>query len=184
MNTEHDNEQIARWLDGEPVELTETQRVLADAILEDHAVVGTHLDAVPSDDAVRQSQMAIQLTAAQQGNRNRFGRLVGAAAAIAAAACLVMLFSAPTNDPNTAGPGTGPIASNTSSDTDALLGAWDVSDDGFDVEMNLLAEALDQTQAEPIVAEDSSTQLDTRIDALEQDIDGFWDDDTSVSMTY
>jgi hypothetical protein len=183
MNTEQNNETLARWLDGEPVELTDAQRALADAILSDQAAVGTHLDAVPSADAVKQSQMAVQFAAAQQGNRNRFGRLVGAAAAIAAAACLVLLFSVPTNDPSTAGPVPGPVAS-TASDTDALLGAWDVSDDGFDVEMNLLAEALDETQAELIVAEDSPSQLDTRIDALEQDIDGFWDDDTSVSTTY
>ena len=183
MNTEQDNQTIARWLDGEPVELSDTQRALADAILEDHAVVGTHLDAIPSADAVKQSQIAVQFAAAQEGNRNRFRRVIGAAAAIGAAACLVLLLSAPANDPNTADPVSGPVAS-TASDTDALLNAWDVSDDGFDVEMNLLAEALDQTQAEPIVADDSPTQLDTRIDALEQEINGFWDDDTSVSMTY
>jgi hypothetical protein len=184
MNTEHDNEQIARWLDGEPVELTDAQRALADAMRDDQSAVGAYLNAAPSDDAVRQSQMAVQFASAQQGNRNRFRRFVGATAAIAAAACLVMLFAAPTNDPNTAGPVPGPVASNTTSDTDALLGAWDVSDDGFDVEMNLLAEALDQTQAELIVSEDSPSQLDTRIDTLEQQIDGFWEDDTSVSMTY
>ena len=182
MNTEQNNERLARWLDGESVELTETQRALADAILEDHAVVGTHLDAIPSADAVKQSQMAVQFAAAQQGNRNRLGRFIGAATIIGAAACLVMLLSVPTGTP-TPDSVPGPVA-DTTGDTDALLSAWDVSDDGFDVEMNLLAEALDQTQAESIVAEDSSTQLDTRIDALEQEIDGFWDDDTSVSMTY
>ena len=183
MNTEQDNEILARWLDGEPVELSDTQRALADAILEDHAVVGTHLDAIPSADAVKQSQIAVQFAAAQQGNRNRFRRVAGAAAAIAAAACFVLLLSAPANRPNTVDPVPGPVAS-TIGDTDALLGAWDVSDDGFDIEMNLLAEALDKTQAELIVAEDSPSQLDTRMDALEQEIDGFWDDDTSVSMTY
>jgi hypothetical protein len=184
MNTEHDNERVARWLDGEPVELTDAQRALAHAMRDDQAAVATHLDAAPSADAVKQSQTAVQFASAQQGNRNRFGRVVGAAAAIAAAACLVLLFSAPTSDPSTAGPVPGPVASNTASDTDALLSAWDVSDDGFDVEMNLLADQLNQTQAELIVAEDSPSQLDTRIDALEQQINGFWEDDTSVSMTY
>jgi hypothetical protein len=184
MNTEHDNEQIARWLDGDPVELTEAQRALADAMRDDQAAVGAYLNATPSADAVKQSQMAVQFASAQQGNRNRLGRFIGAAAAIAAAACLVMLLSAPTSDPLTPNSVPGQVASNTTSDVDALLSAWDVSDDGFDVEMNLLEEALDQTQAELIVSEDSPSQLDTRIDALEQQIDGFWEDDTSVSMTY
>jgi hypothetical protein len=182
MNTEQDNERVARWLDGEPVELTDAQRALAHAMRNDQATVGAHLDATPSADAVKQSQTAVQFASAQQGNRNRLGRFIGAATVIGAAACLVMLLSVPTDTP-TPDSVSGPVAS-TTGDTDALLSAWDVSDDGFDVEMNLLADQLNQTQAELIVSEDSPSQLDTRIDALEQQINGFWEDDTSVSMTY
>ena len=90
---ENDYEQVGRWLDGQPVDLTGRQRELVRQVLEDEAAVGAHLD-VTAPRAV--------LNRLRGRGRRRATRLagwIGAAAAVAAAIMLSVVLTHPASPP-------------------------------------------------------------------------------------
>jgi len=89
MLSDHDYEQVGRWLDGEPVALTPTQRELAQRVLADEAAMGPQLDVgVPA--AVLRRLAAPRVRPAPR--RARLPRWVGAAAAAAAILLAAILW--------------------------------------------------------------------------------------------
>lgn len=96
MTEQHDYDQVARWLEGEPVDLTDAQRDLVRQVLADEAAVGAQLDVcVPSGALARLANAA----AIRRHHRLRIGRWVAAGTALAAAVLLGVVLLRPIISP-------------------------------------------------------------------------------------
>lgn len=91
--TNEDYELVARFLDGEPVELTPAQREIADAMATSEALVGAALDAAPPAGALHRVHSRIRAELAPRRSPRRWARWVPAAAAAAAAVFALALLT-------------------------------------------------------------------------------------------
>lgn len=90
MLSEKQYERVARWLDGEAVELTEAERRAGESIRREERAVKAWLATAPPTEAVRRAKARMTAELARPRSRvwRRAAMAVGAAAAIAAAVLL------------------------------------------------------------------------------------------------
>jgi hypothetical protein len=194
---ERDYELIARWLDGEPVELSDRQRRVADEIAGDERALGpTPKGRLP--DGVRRKAMApVRRALAWRAMTRKLVPLTAAAAVLVAVGLLWQagvgpgeqtpqtppIAQAPTDANGDAGRPDAPDAQDvTLADVDAALFGSGVGLAGReqDGELAELDESIDELQAELMaVTGEEYFPLDAGLDAIERTLDGFWNDDAT-----
>ena len=92
--TEEQFERVARWLDGEPVELSAAEREIADAIQRDERRMAAELDVSTPTAAMARARR--RATAALAGRRRRWWPAVAATAAAAAIVLVAISLRGPT----------------------------------------------------------------------------------------
>lgn len=166
-NDPHD-EKIARYLDGESVELTDEQRAQARELRAGEAELSGAL-AVPCPPEARRRALR-RMHAAVQASPRRSLRWVLWSGSVAAAAAVVLLavhlFWKPALP-------TGTVVEITHVPTDVLEQALESSTD-LDLELELLAGQIEQTQAESELATGTGGKIEAGIEDLQQDINRFW----------
>ncbi len=179
-------EQVARFLDGEDVSLDADTLALAEEIRGLEAAVAEHLEIAVPASAIRRAQRRLLAATAGPPRRSIRVRIVAVGATAAAVAAIILLIFGLLWEPvvPTGGrdDGNGRIAADSShSDqevdipTDVLLG-FTVSGNGFDLELDLIAEQLDEEESEITVGRES-VMLDAEILDLQEKIRVFWVND-------
>jgi len=162
-------ERVARWLDGESVELTEAERQLAAEIRAGEAALAGRLDVeLPSAALVRTAR---RMSAAAAGSgRSAWWAAVGAAAAVAAALVVAVIIHQPTEQ--SAGLNLAAVQQ-----TQVFVQSLDQS--AQDTQLDVLANQMDELDAEiqySLVILPGE-QMDRRLDEMEQSINDFWPTD-------
>ncbi len=178
-------EQVARFLDGEDVSLDADTLALAEEIRGLEAAVAEHLEIAVPASAIRRAQRRLLAATAGPPRRSIRVRIVAVGATAAAVAAIILLIFGLLWEPvvPTGGrdDGNGRIAAlphpgqDVDIPTDMLLG-FTVSGNGFDLELDLIAEQLDEEESEITVGRES-VMLDAEILDLQEKIRVFWVND-------
>jgi len=168
--TERQSERVARFLDGEAIELTDIERAAAEQFRRDEAALGSMLIAAAPGKAMARARR--RMLAATASGRRFFRRLAigagaAAAAAILIAAAAIWLRSSPGGAPEEL------------TDATELL-AEIYGESCPDVDLDLLAEELEYLEAEIVVSRPTGS-IEAELDDLERSVEIFWleDDDGS-----
>ena len=178
-------EQVARFLDGEDVSLDADTLALAEEIRGLEAAVAEHLEIAVPASAIRRAQRRLLAATAGPPRRSIRVRIVAVGGTAAAVAAIILLTFSLLWEPvvPTGGrvDGNGRIAAlphieqDVDIPTDVLLG-FTVSGNGFDLELDLIAEQLDEEESEITVGRES-VMLDAEILDLQEKIRVFWVND-------
>ncbi|HET6430359.1 MAG TPA: hypothetical protein VFJ30_18235 [Phycisphaerae bacterium] len=175
MAPTHDNyEQVARFLDGEPVSLTPPQRALAEEIAAAERSLGAKLDADLPPAALHRIYQRIQTALPSRRPAWRRARWVSATAAVAAALAFALLWQPQTESR--------PEGLARAEYVQAFL---DVPEGGLEAEVRELSEEVAEYHVGLSVGE--TVGLEIAVDALElelgetaeepdPDVWGFWED--------
>ncbi len=192
---ERDYERVARWLDGEPVELSDRQRRLADEITRDERALGSTPRGRLTDQTRRRARAPVRRALAWRAATRKLAPLA-AAAALLLAVGLIWLAGV---GPDESSPGADGIVARAPVDasddprrpeptdeTDVTLADVDVALFGPagrpagaepTDELVDLDESIDELQADLMaVTGEDYAPLDAGLDAIERTLDGFWDD--------
>jgi len=155
---------VARWLDGESVELTDAERSVAEEICRADLRLAGAFEVAPTR---RATERAVRrLTAALAARPSRFTRFARPAAGIAAAIVLALAAAYLLLPPR-------PVLQPTPSTVSAYPETDVDLQDGGNIDLDLIGLELDALAADMIQAEPVST-LEAGIDSLQQRLDGFW----------
>jgi hypothetical protein len=156
---------VARWLDGEPLELSVAEKALAEEVARAEADFAGAFEVAPPS-AVVEAAMRRALPAGRRRGV-RLLRFVGPAlAAAAAAAVLIAVRPGPTTTQRR-----GPIFEPSAYEVAEVYDEADANGD-----LDLIGSQLDQIQAE-LVAAPHPGAVDAQIDALQNSLDLFWLED-------
>jgi hypothetical protein len=175
QETQH--ERVARYLDGERVELSADERALADELRAGEGFLAADLDVRCTAAARRRAQR--RLYAAVSARPRRSLRFVALAGSVAAAAAVVLLAVQVFWNPSLPD---GMVVETVHVPTDVLMQSVESSSD-LDLELELLAGQIEQAQAEPKLASGDDTQ-ETAVDDLQEKIDRFWADDNKTDLLW
>lgn len=166
-------ERIARWLDGEQVELTPQQREAAEDIRRDEAALRAELDVpVPSAmmDRARRRMMA---ELARPTHRAVWARRAGAALAVAAA--ILLAFVAIWQPPER----TAPTRANGRVEVPLEVVIEKMAEPARNVDLDLLAQQVAELEADIAYSmKVPPSCMDLQTDALQQEIEEFWLEDS------
>ena len=161
--TEGQYERLARWLDGEDVQLTEAERIAADSIRRDETDLYGRLDAAPRRGAMARARRRMTASLAHPSTGTRWRHYaIRAAASVGAAVLVAAVLLRPTvTDDTLKG-----IASAVS------LDAWyNVVQDSVIVdEIDLIGDELDELEADVLTSLPPSLQ-EMELDAIEQQVE-------------
>jgi len=165
---ERQSERVARFLDGERIELTEVERAAAGEFRRDEEALESMLPAFVPDKTMARARRRMVGALGRPGRLSRrlaLGVGTAAAAAILIAAVAIWLRSTPTRAPE-----------KLTNATELLVEVY--SDSYADVDLDLLAEELEYLEAEMVVSR-SGDSIETELDDLERSLEMFWleDDD-------
>lgn len=171
---ERQYERIARWLDGEAVELTAAERHAADEIAGLEEGVGAAMNVQTPLAAMERARMRMRAAAATP--RYRLLR-IGTYAAAAAAAVLFITTALPTGTPNKPAM-VGGVASG-----EVPLDVWvqSMNPPADSVAITLVAEQADSLAADMAAAKPMPA-VDRGIESLQQDIKDMWLDNQVISQ--
>ncbi|MHC4562345.1 MAG: hypothetical protein ACYS8X_06175 [Planctomycetota bacterium] len=161
--SEHDYELIGRWLDGEPVELTDAQRAAADEIAQDANALDLSVDARRQHQAMDRARRRLSAELARPTRRRRLS-IVASVEAVAVAAVLIFTIIV----------GTG-VDADSIWPLEAIIAAADEAD-APDV-MDLIQDEMDALQAELLVELPDEGHEELELDDLQREIDEFWLDE-------
>lgn len=166
---ERNYQRVARYLDGEAIELDAAERALADEIRRDESSLYTRLD-VPLPDGLEQRQARRVLSVSRPRRRLlRFSAWGGALAAAAAMLLVAVLHTQPTSKPKTLTPQS---QITTEQYVESLAPQAEV-----DTELELLSDMLDEVEADLAFVSDNALEVDGSIEELETSIETFWTQD-------
>ncbi len=164
MDEQFDN--IARYLDGEQVELTDEQRRLADEIRADEASLSGALDVEMPARAMRNVRRRIADELAPPRGRRRLFYRVATSAAIAASILLATALLLRLPNPTQTNPETRHGAL-------AAVEFIEPLQDQTDIEIALLAGDVERLEQEVLL--DSGPEVEEmELESLERDVDEFW----------
>ncbi|MBS3820646.1 MAG: hypothetical protein GVY16_11920 [Planctomycetes bacterium] len=171
--TEQQYERIARYLDGETVDLTDGERALAAEIRQGFTALADHLPAAPPVESTDRARRRLVAAVAGRLRLRSIGRVM-AVAGMAAAAVLVLIGAQRLWMPDAPGP----IAPSYVP-TAVMRDAIENEPDTFDVELALIAEDVLQQQAEfaDVAQASKPTVLDGGLQDLQEELDTFWLDE-------
>ncbi len=176
-------ERMARWLDGENVELTADERGAAEEIRALERRAGSAMDvAVPPEAMQRAHRRARSAALGLPRRAVPLGRYVAAAAAVAA--MIVLTFSLVPERP-AGGPGAGTEARaplpELPMDAIAALAARDAN---APVELDALSDEIASLRMEMAAATlgDGTSDLDGRIETLQESMNEFWIHDPLLEL--
>lgn len=158
---ERQYQRVARYLDGEPVQLSETERQLAEEIRQAERELAPKLEVQPPGETVERALRRI--TAALARRRRRVLPFI--APAVAAAAIVVAVAAMHLWPSGQAAPEVGAIT------LEALAEAYASEDE--DIDLDLIARELDELEVS-IVVPLPADPVEAEIDALQQELDAFW----------
>ena len=153
-------ERIARYLDGEPVDLTPQERPFAERFAADERTIGELLEAPAPAAAMARAGRRLRAAVVPVRRPLRLVSAVGLAAA--AAILLAAALWLPTLPQHVPASGSG----------DELLASV-YSRPDRDVDLDVLGEQIEMLEAEIVLIAPVSP-LETEIDAIEQKLDTFW----------
>ncbi len=176
-------EQVARFLDGEDVSLDADTLALTDEIRGLEAAVAGHLDTEAPASVIGRAQRRLRTAMAERPKHSQPIRIAAVGATVAAVAAMILLaFSllwesvVPTGGRDD---GNGQIAAvsphlerDVDIPTDVLFG-FAGSQSEYDLEMDLIAEQLNEEESEITVGRES-VMLDAEILDLQEKIRVFW----------
>lgn len=154
------NENVARFLDGEKVELTAAERTAADEILRMEIGLGEELAAQPSREATQRARRRMRAALARPRRRQWVGAVAVAAAAVILIAVAVTQFISPPA-----------VSPETKLDVDVLADVYLEADQSAD--LDVLAEEIAQLEAD-MVSSLSTQRAQSELDELEQNMETFW----------
>ncbi len=157
--TESNHERIARWLDGESIELTADERAVADEIRRDELLLDSPIDARDQRQAMDRAANRMRASLARPRRRKRYLGWLTAAEAVAVAALLIVTWTV-----HMVNSGTGPDVPNVYITAVAGLDTFD--------ELDFLQDELDSLQAD-LSAEDWRSTDDYDVDDLEEQLEDF-----------
>jgi len=161
-------ERIARWLDGEPVELTDEERSVAEEIRRSEGELGTILPATPPAKAMIRARRRMQAELARPRRARMPSVRYAAVAAAAAAAILIALAMFW----HSARPGSLEIVI-PPLPPDVLVA--EASKVGAAVELEVLEQEIDALEAELLTTVwPPPAEMDADFDEVEQEMDEFW----------
>jgi hypothetical protein len=170
MLNERQYERVARWLDGEDVELAPLERAAAEEIRRDEAAIAIALDAFPPTETRRRAHR--RLAAALAHPRIGWWRVAAAAAAAAAAVLIVVAFTRkapqPQPTPTVVRP---PERLHDEEPVEALIGL------SAEDEIDLLTTDLVELTADIAAAEGPDgrgADIDVQIEVLEKELEEFY----------
>lgn len=156
-------ERVARWLDGDAVELTAAESALAEEIRAEEARLGDALQAAPPMVAMARARVRMIAAAARpRWHAVRWG-LSGAAAAAAVLVAASLLWWGGAQPQRM--PGGAPLTA------DMLSEAY--MPESQNVDLDLIADELSDMQAEMVVGL-PATRDDAEMDVLQDMVDLFW----------
>ncbi|MDY6913293.1 MAG: hypothetical protein SVT52_02390 [Planctomycetota bacterium] len=151
---ERQDDRIARWLDGQDVALTESERAEAMGFVEAERSVGRRLDAAPPRQAMDRARRRLTAELARPRRRHeQRARLIAVAAA--AALILVAVAAKLMMDYGSAPVGEAPVYQGIPIETLVAAAQQSVADD----EIDMLAGELSQLQAELVVSMPSDDDI-------------------------
>ena len=157
--TESNCERIARWLDGESIELTVDERAVADDIRRDELLLDSPIDPTDQRRAMDRAANRMRAALARPRRRKRYLGLLTAAEAVAVAALLIMTWTLH-------------VVSN--GDDLSLPNVYVLATADLDTvdELDIFQDELDSIQAD-LAAEDWGNNDDHDFDDLEEQLEDF-----------
>ena len=172
--TDGQYERLARWLDGEDVQLTEAERIAADSIRRDETDLYGRLDTAPRRGAMARARRRMTASLAHPSTGTRWRHYaIRAAASVGAAVLVEAVLLRPTVTDDTL-KGFASAAS---------LDAWyNVVEDSTIVdEIDLIAHELDELEADVLTSLPPSPQ-EMELDAIERQIEDLLLEDVPDEM--
>ncbi len=159
---------IARWLDGERVELTDWERALGEEIRRDERDLGAMLDVSTPPEVLERVRR--RMTGRRVPPRRRVIRIGATVGALTAAAALVLGITLLWNHPRATPPPPVEVA---------ILDVDNARSEslGWEAEMEMLNLQLDELEVE-IVVSARVDELGESLEFLEEEIEQFWSDPT------
>lgn len=170
-------ERIARYLDGERVELSADEQALADDLRAGERFLADGLAVNCPHSASRRAQRRLYSAVAARPRRTL--RFVALAGSVAAAAAVVLLAVHVFWNPSLP---EGMVVETVHVPTDVLMQSVESTSD-LDLELELLAGQIEQAQAERKLASGDDSQA-ARTDDLQEKIDTFWSDDGETDLIW
>ena len=166
MMTDNDRqyERVARFLDGDPIELTDQEREIAEELQGDEAALVGRLDAAPPLGTMGRARRRMQAELARPRWRAfRYAPRAAVAAAVVAAIFALVWVGIESRSPT---PSEGPTL-------EGNLFAEVYSRPENDVELDLIAEEVTALETEMLTSSPESP-LVTELDTLERSLETFW----------
>lgn len=164
VTCEDNHDRIAQWLDGQPVELTDSERLIADEIQRDQALLDAPVDPLRQRVAMDHARRQLSAELARPTRRKRWLAVITSTEALAVAALLVVawLTHVVVVEPNRA---------HDVNDMIEVVAAPEVPD-----QIDLLQDELDALQAE-MMADLNGADTRSDIELLRHELNNFWSDD-------
>ncbi len=167
---EQQYERIARWLDGETIELTPAEQAVAQEIRGDEAAIAETMTDVQTPLAAM-ARARRRMTAAAGGAGQRVIRLAFGAMGAAAAAAVVLAVSLVWTQPK---PLVAPGATNHDIPAEVWIGAMTPS-----TQMEAIAALSDSIDrlASEVATSKSALPVDHEIESIQDELNDFWQED-------
>jgi hypothetical protein len=177
-NNEEQFERVGRWLDGEPIELTQPEKALADEIRRDEAGARLLLAAPAPREAIDRVHRRMLAELARPVHRTKWIRYAaGAVAAVAGAVLVAGSFLGWFGRANPSEP-SAPVTKAPSGEVPIEVIVEKMTEPSRNLDLEVLAKQVDELNADMAVSMLSPSASELQVDALQHEIDEFWLDDT------